>query len=76
MTTEREPLLKPVAVEELRPPRTQRRSANSCGPTFLPRRIDRSAVAKNFDKAMKQALVLAKSKDADYLPGWCGPTSD
>lgn len=45
MTTEREPLLKPVAVEELRP-------------------------------TMKQALILAKSKDADYLPGWCGPTSD
>jgi hypothetical protein len=31
---------------------------------------------ENFDKAMKQALVLAKGKDADYLPGWCGPTSD
>ena len=43
---------------------------------FLRRRIGRNAVAKNFDKAMKQALVLAKSKDADYLPGWCGPTSD
>ncbi|MDX8477828.1 ParB-like protein [Mesorhizobium sp. VK24D] len=43
---------------------------------FLRRRIDRSAVAKNFDKAMKQALVFAKDKDADYLPGWCGPTTD
>lgn len=43
---------------------------------FLRRRIDRDAVAKNFDKAMKAALALAKSKDADYLPGWCGPTSD
>jgi len=43
---------------------------------FLRRRIDRSAVAKNFDKAMKEALSLAKGKDADYLPGWCGPTSD
>ncbi|MDG4881414.1 ParB-like protein [Mesorhizobium sp. WSM4884] len=43
---------------------------------FLRRRIDRAAVAKSFDKAMKQALALAKSKDADYLPGWCGPTSD
>ncbi|TIQ35856.1 MAG: chromosome partitioning protein ParB [Mesorhizobium sp.] len=43
---------------------------------FLRRRIDRAAVAKSFDKAMKRALALAKSKDADYLPGWCGPTSD
>nr|WP_246682972.1 hypothetical protein [Mesorhizobium sp. B2-8-3] len=46
------------------------------GADFLRRRIDRNAVAKNFDKAMKQALVLAKGKDADYLPGWRGPTSD
>ncbi|TIU47848.1 MAG: chromosome partitioning protein ParB [Mesorhizobium sp.] len=43
---------------------------------FLRRRIDKGAVAKNFDKAMKDALVLAKGKDADYLPGWCGPTMD
>ncbi|MBZ9738546.1 MULTISPECIES: ParB-like protein [unclassified Mesorhizobium] len=43
---------------------------------FLRRRIDKAAVAKNFDKAMKDALVLAKGKDADYLPGWCGPTMD
>jgi hypothetical protein len=43
---------------------------------FLRRRIDRGAVAKNFDKTMEQALVLAKGKDADYLPGWCGPTTD
>lgn len=43
---------------------------------FLRRRIEPQAVAKNFDKAMKQALSLAKGKDAGYLPGWCGPTSD
>ncbi|CDX19703.1 conserved hypothetical protein [Mesorhizobium sp. ORS 3324] len=43
---------------------------------FLRRRIDRTAVAKSFDKAMKEALVLAKGKDADYLPGWCGPIED
>ncbi|RWM10113.1 ParB-like protein [Mesorhizobium sp.] len=43
---------------------------------FLRRRIGRGAVAKSFDKAMKRALVLAKSEDADYLPGWCGPVSD
>jgi hypothetical protein len=25
---------------------------------------------------MRDAVSLAKAKDADYLPGWCGPTSD
>jgi len=25
---------------------------------------------------MEKALALAKSKDAVYLPGWCGPASD
>jgi len=43
---------------------------------FLRRRIAPDAVAKNFDRAMKEALSLSKGKDADYLPGWCGPTSD
>ena len=43
---------------------------------FLRRRIDRAQVRKSFDKAMKDALTLAKGKDADYLPGWCGPTLD
>ena len=43
---------------------------------FLRRRITKDEVAKNFDKAMKEAMVLSKGKDADYLPGWCGPTSD
>jgi hypothetical protein len=26
----------------------------------------------DFDRAVKQALKFAKSKEADYLPGWCG----
>ncbi|TPK80896.1 ParB-like protein [Mesorhizobium sp. B2-4-17] len=43
---------------------------------FLRRRIDRDVVTKNFDKVMREALALAKSKDASYLPGWCGPTTD
>jgi hypothetical protein len=43
---------------------------------FLRRRIDRDLVTEAFAKAMKQALTLAKGKDADYLPGWCGPTAD
>jgi hypothetical protein len=24
--------------------------------------------------ALAKALELAKTKDADYLPGWCGPS--
>jgi hypothetical protein len=25
---------------------------------------------------MEKSLAFAKSKDAVYLPGWCGPASD
>jgi hypothetical protein len=42
---------------------------------FLRNRIKRSAVEADFDKTLQQALVLAKSMDADYLPGWCGPVA-
>jgi hypothetical protein len=40
---------------------------------FLRRRMKRKAVEANFDHAMAKALQLAKSEDASYLPGWCGP---
>jgi hypothetical protein len=43
---------------------------------FLRRRIERKAVEKDFAKAMEKALALAKSPEAHYLPGWCGPSSD
>ena len=43
---------------------------------FLRRRIERKAVDGNFDKALDKALNLARSHDADFLPGWCGPTED
>jgi hypothetical protein len=43
---------------------------------FLRRRIERKAVDKDFAKAMEKALALAKSQEAHYLPGWCGPSSD
>ena len=39
---------------------------------FLRRRIKRKAVERDFDGALEQDLKLAKSGDADYLPGWCG----
>jgi hypothetical protein len=40
---------------------------------FLRRRLKRKFVEKEFPKAMAQAFKLAKSGDANYLPGWCGP---
>jgi hypothetical protein len=43
---------------------------------FLRRRIRRKLVAKNFRRALKEALTLAKTDVADYLPGWCGPVTD
>jgi hypothetical protein len=41
---------------------------------FLRRRIDVRAVKKNFTGALDRALILAKSQEARYLPGWCGPS--
>jgi hypothetical protein len=43
---------------------------------FLRRRISNKVVDDNFAKAMEKSLALAKSPDAIYLPGWCGPASD
>jgi hypothetical protein len=40
---------------------------------FLRRRIDRATAKNQFAKALKQAMKLAKSQEAHYLPGWCGP---
>lgn len=43
---------------------------------FLRRRLSRKVVDQDFEKAMEKALALAKSKDAIYLPGWCGPADN
>jgi hypothetical protein len=43
---------------------------------FLRRRIKRKLVERDFDRSLEKALVLAKGQDADYLPGWCGPSLD
>jgi len=43
---------------------------------FLRRRVKQKMVEQDFDRAMEMALKLAKSSDADYLPGWCGPIPD
>jgi hypothetical protein len=43
---------------------------------FLRRRIKRKLVESDFARALDNALQLAKSTDADYLPGWCGPVPE
>ena len=43
---------------------------------FLRRRIGKKRVESHFDKAVEEALRLARSHEADYLPGWCGPSDD
>jgi hypothetical protein len=40
---------------------------------FLRRRIKQKVVQEKFAGALAQALELAKSLDANFLPGWCGP---
>jgi hypothetical protein len=43
---------------------------------FLRRRVKRKLVEQDFDRALTMAMKFAKSQDAIYLPGWCGPASD
>ena len=40
------------------------------------RRVARKTIEDDFARAVEKALAIAKSKDAIYLPGWCGPASD
>lgn len=40
---------------------------------FLRYRMKRRHVEEQFAVALADALVLARSTDANYLPGWCGP---
>ncbi len=43
---------------------------------FVRRKLGRKTIEKDFAAAVKKALVLAKSAEAKYLPGWCGPSED
>ena len=43
---------------------------------FLRRRVKRKLVEGDFTSAMEKALQLAKSVDANHLPGWCGPVPE
>jgi hypothetical protein len=43
---------------------------------FLRRKLKRKMVERDFDGALNEALEVAKSTDANYLPGWCGPSPE
>ena len=43
---------------------------------FLRGRIKAKAIKADFSAALAEAMRLAKSGEADYLPGWCGPHGD
>jgi len=43
---------------------------------FLRRRLKAKSVTRDFPRALRRALKLAKSKEANYLPGWCGPVEE
>jgi hypothetical protein len=43
---------------------------------FFRRRLKRKSVEADFSHAIEKALQLAKSEDANYLPGWCGPVPE
>jgi hypothetical protein len=43
---------------------------------FLRKRIDRKDIESHFKRSLDEALKLAKSMAADYLPGWAGPVED
>ena len=43
---------------------------------FFRSRIKLKDLKRDFDAAAEKAMKLAKSADADYLPGWCGPQAE
>ena len=43
---------------------------------FLRRRLKRKAVEDQFTETLEKAMRLAKSMEANYLPGWCGPVTE
>ena len=40
---------------------------------FFRPRVKAKTIKSDFDAALAEALALAATADADYLPGWCGP---
>ncbi|ACA18610.1 Putative ParB-like nuclease [Methylobacterium sp. 4-46] len=41
---------------------------------FLRRRIEKRRLREDFGAALGEAMACAKSPEAHYLPGWCGPS--
>lgn len=41
---------------------------------FLRRNVKQKRIENDFDAALEEAMSVAKSPDAGYLPGWCGPS--
>ena len=54
-------------------PRIRRRFAEFLWADFFRPRIKAKTIKTDFQTAIGEALKLAKTGDADYLPGWCGP---
>lgn len=43
---------------------------------FLRRRVKKALIEKEFGRALEKAMAFARSRDAIYLPGWCGPNPE
>ena len=43
---------------------------------FLRRRIGKKLIADRFERAVDKGVALSTSREAAYLPGWCGPSDD
>jgi hypothetical protein len=43
---------------------------------FMRRRFNKKDLEKDFDGTLDAAFALAKSQEADHLPGWCGPVAE
>ncbi len=42
---------------------------------YLRRNVKAKRIESDFSAALEEAMALAKSPEAGYLPGWCGPTA-
>lgn len=43
---------------------------------YFRRRIKRGRIENHFDKAVAAAVSLARSREASFMPGWCGEDHD
>src|SRR5437867_1578214 len=57
-------------------PRIPPRSVSFCGRIFSAARSKERQSKRISPPRWEQALRLARSEEAEYLPGWCGPKAD